>query len=111
MKLFQTVQKHYAALGISPSNRLAPKNPISGGVFFGFLLFGCSAVSQFVYIFRVANGLIEYMECAGSISGGIIIFVCFLPVVLRKATLFKSIDSMEKLIDTSEPSSKPFRII
>lgn len=100
MKIFQTVQKYYAILGISPSNS---KYPISERVFFGFLLFGCSATSQFVYIFHVANGLIEYMECVGSICGGIIIFVCFLAIVLRKTTLFKSIDSIEKLIDTSEP--------
>lgn len=95
MKIFQTLRKQLAIVGISPSNQ-----SFNERVFFGFSLFGCSVSSQFVYIY-VANSLMDSMECICSLSAGIIIFVCFVAVIFRKSTLFESVDNFEKLIDTS----------
>lgn len=98
MKIFQTVRKHYAIMGISsPSDQSA-----SEIVLLGFLIFGCSFASQFMYIFRVASGFMEYMECVSSLSAGGIIFVSFAAIVFRKRTLFESIDNIEKLVDSSK---------
>lgn len=103
MKIFEIVQKHYAILGIGPSTQqLAQKYPFSERVILGFLLFGCGAILQFVYIFHVASGPMEYMECVCFLSGIIIMFVCFAAIVFRKTMLFTSIDNIKSLIDTSE---------
>lgn len=102
MKVFQTIQKQFAILGISSPRPPIQKYPFNERIYFGFLLFGCSTVSKFVYIFHVASGFIEYVECVSVISGSIIIIVCFGAIVFRKSTIFESVDLMEKLLDASE---------
>lgn len=105
MIIFRTVRNKYAMVGISSSNQWTQKYSFNKRVCFGFLLFGCVAVSQLVYVFYVANGLMEYMECISTGSGTIIMFVCFAAIVFRKTKLFESIDEFEKLIDTSDSIS------
>lgn len=99
MKIFRTLQRQYAILGVYPS---AQKYPFNARVFFGFLLLGCVSVSQFVYIFLVADGFMEYMECVCSTFTTFIIIVCLAAVISRKTTLFESIDDIEQYIDTSK---------
>lgn len=103
MKILKTVQNHYATLGVSSSKQLTKKYPFSERVFFGFFLFVYLLVSELVYIYYVAIGFMEYMDCICTISTSIIIFVCFMAIVHRKTTLFESIENLEKLIETSEP--------
>lgn len=102
MKVFQTIQKQYAILGINSSNQFTLQLPISKRVFFGFSSFFYGIGSQFVYIYFVANGFMEYMDCICSISAAVIMCVCMAAVVFRKAILFECIDDIEKLINTSE---------
>lgn len=54
-------------------------------------------------MFHMDGGLMEYMDAICSISATIIMFICFVAIVLKETTLFESFDSIEKLIDTSEP--------
>lgn len=105
MKVFKVVQRHYATLGISASNRTSNFKPSKKRIVFGFLLFGGLIVSNLVYTFYVANGFMEYMECICATSATIIIFICFAAIVYRRTLLFENIDNIEKLIDTSEPIS------
>lgn len=100
MNLLQIVEKNFATLGLSPSNQIYP---INGKVLFGFLVFECTTVSQFMYIFNVANGFMEYMEVVSATSGTIVMFICFVTIMARKTTIFESIDDINKLINTSEP--------
>ena len=102
MKIFQIIQKQYAILGISSPNQSAQKNPSNERTTLGFLIFAWNIVSQFVYIFYVASGFMEYVDCISSTCAGIITFVCFAAIVFRKTTLFKNIENMEQLIDKSE---------
>lgn len=102
MKFFENIQKHYAILGISPSQQSTQKCLCNERIFFGFLLFGWLIFLHFMYIFYVANDLMEYIESICVTSACIIIFSCFATIVLRKTTLFEIIDNMEKLIDTRE---------
>lgn len=102
MKIFRTVQKRYGIVGISSSNQLPKKYPFVNRILTGFLLFGCSFVSQFMFILDTASGFMEYMECISSLAAGIIIFVCFAAVVVRKTTLFESIANIENLIESSK---------
>lgn len=105
MKIFQTVQRHYAILGISSSNQL---NELCKIVLF-FFTFGCSIVLQFLYIFRVANGFMDYVEGICMTSSSIITFVSFSAIVFKKPVLFECIDNIERLINKSK--SPYFQIV
>lgn len=103
IKIFRTVREHYAIVGISPTILLPNQHlPFDERVLLGFLSFVCTTVSQVVYLLHIASHFMEYVECACSLSGTIIIFVCFMSIVFRKTTLFDSIDDIEKLIDSSK---------
>lgn len=102
IKIFQTLRRHYAILGISSSNQSAQKCLVNKRILIFFLLFGCSVVSQLVYI-RLANSFLDSMDCICSLYGGGIICVCFTAIVCRKNKLFETIEDIEKLIDSSMP--------
>lgn len=102
MKIFKTVRKKYAIVGIRPSNRLIQRYSFNEREFIGFFILGCTAASYFMYIFREARGFIEYMESICAFSASIIMFVSFASVSIKKAALFTSIDKIEKLIETSK---------
>lgn len=101
MKIFRTIRKRYAIVGITPLNQTTQKLPISERVFFGGLFFFCYYVSQFVYIIYVANDFMEYIECICELYASAIVFVCFVTIVFKRNLLFQNIDNMEKLIDIS----------
>lgn len=105
MKIFQLIQERYALIGISASNQLDHKHPFNSRIVFGILLFGYAIVLKLVYIDCEADGFMGYLISISSACTTAIVFVCFAAVVFRKATLFKSIDRIEELIDTSEPIS------
>lgn len=101
MKVFRTIRNKFAFLDICPSNQSTWQNPFNKRVL-GFILLGGNIVSHVVYIFRVANDFLEFVECLNSTFASIIISVCFVAIVFRKTTLFNSIDNIEKVIDASE---------
>lgn len=106
MKIFHTIQAQYAILGISPPNQSNENCSFNGRIFFGFSVFGCLLLSQFIYLFSFTNDFMSYMNCISSILGSILIFVCFARVVFRATALFKTIDNAEKLIETSQSMSQ-----
>lgn len=105
MKILKNVRKHYAYLGISSSNQSAQRRRFSKRVIAGFLFFGWSAVSRFVYIFYVASAFMEYVESICTTTANIIIFVCFAAIAFKTTLLFENIDKLEKLITSSKFSS------
>lgn len=103
MKIFQTLQKQYAMVGISRSSNLSNQNySFNSRTLIGFFIFGWSIFSHFMYIFYVANGFMEYMQGVCTTSASFLIFVGFAAIFFRKATLFKSIVNIEGLIDARE---------
>lgn len=100
MKIFEVVQRNYATLGISLENPWTQKYPWIEQVL-PFLLFGAIIFSHLMYIFYLANGFMEYVNCVCTTAATTIIFVCIMAVVLRKTTLFESIENLGKPIDTS----------
>lgn len=109
MEIFKIVRKHYVILGIR-STRLSTQNyRFSDNIrlFFGLLLYGCSFVSQYVYIFYVASGFMEHMVCICTTAGNVITFVCFVAIAFRMNLLFKAIDNMNVLVNSSKKSSNP----
>lgn len=101
MKILKLVRRHYAIVGISPNQR-TQKDPFSIRILFGFLLFGCLISSQFMYVFHVAHGFIEYVDGICSTFGSIIIFVSYAAIVFRKIPLFENIHNIEMLMDMSK---------
>lgn len=104
MKILQTIQMKYAMVGMAPSNQSDQNVPLSNRVLQGFSLIGCSIVLQVVYSFRVANGFMEYMECACSVSAGIIMFVSLAAIAFQRSTLAANHVTVQTYIDTSEMS-------
>lgn len=103
MRVFETLQKQYMILGItSSSDQSTQKFPFNGRVLAGCSLIVCVAILQFVYIFYVANGFMEYVHSIGSASGTCILFVSFAAIAFQQTALFKTIGGFETLIDTSE---------
>lgn len=101
MKLFQTIQEHYAILGIG-------REIVLKRVFFGFLIFGCATTSQVMYILRTANDFVAYIEGVCWISGSFIVCVCFLTILFKRALLLESFHNFKKFLDLSEPLSRKF---
>lgn len=108
MKIFKIIQKQYAILGISSLQQSTQKYQTDRRAIVGFLLFGCNVVSHFVYIFHEANGFMEYMEGVCATSATIMISVSFATMFFKRTLLFKSIDNIEKLIETSKMVSNLF---
>lgn len=102
MKIFQTIQKQYATVGISPSNPSTRDLPFNGRILFGFLLFGCLILLQLMHIFYVASGFLEYVVCVSTTCGTVIVLVCFGAIVFRTAVLFEGIEKIEEVIDKSK---------
>lgn len=103
VKAFEVVQKHYATIGIiSIPLQSSQKYPFSVRVFGGFLLFGCSIASHFVYMFYEANNFMEYMDCICATFASIMLFACFAIINSERTLLFESIDKIEKLIESSK---------
>lgn len=102
MKIFRTVRKLYAILGIDSPNQSLQERHFSKREIFGLSSIGCLIISQFVYIFYVASSFMGYMEAICAISLTTILFVSFATIILKKTVLFELYDRIENLIDTSE---------
>lgn len=103
MKTFGILQKHFTILGIvRPPNPSSQKDPFNKKVLFGFSLIAYFIGSQFAYIFYVADGFMEYMNCICATFASMIVFVCFVAIVFGTSTVFTIIDDMERVIDLSE---------
>lgn len=111
MKIFRVVQQHYAILGVSSSHQPNQKYRLNRREVFSFFILGCLMISHFVYIFRVASGFMEYMECICSTSTCIIAAICFAAVVFRKTTLFERVGDIEQFIDASESVFKLLLVV
>lgn len=99
MKIFHPIQKQYGFLGIPSSN---PSTRFTERILFGVSSYGCVLVLQFVYMFRVVSGFMEFMEGVSSIFAGTLIFICYAAIVFRKSMLLEAIDNIEILIGTSK---------
>lgn len=103
IEFFQTIQSNYAYFGIT-SHKVAQQYPFNWRLLFGFILFGCSIVSHFIYFFREANTYMEIIDCICATSGAVITCICFMAFVFQMKTLFDSISDIEKLFVSSRSS-------
>lgn len=102
MKFFITFQEKFGILGLRPSNESTQNCLSNRRLLFGFTLSSCSVVLHFMSIFYVATDFLEYMEGVCTTSASMLVFVFFVAIVSRRASVFKSIDDIGKLIDSSK---------
>lgn len=102
MKILQTIQRQFALLDIVPSNQT---HRLSNKILLGFSSILCSIVSQLMYIFRVASGIMDYMGCICSMFASINMFVSFAAIVSKRALIFQNLETIENLIDSSKTVS------
>ena len=95
MKIFQTIQRNYAILGISPEQLTHPKFLFNGKMLMCFLFSIFYMLSSFAYIFYVATTFEQYIECITTAFGGIIISICIGAVVFKMNKLFEIIKNVE----------------
>lgn len=67
----------------------------------GFFLLVWNIIAQLLFLFYAANDFSEYVNCISATCASAIVIISFTAIAFRKATLFESIEYIEKLIDTS----------
>lgn len=111
MKIFRMVQKQYAIVGITSPNQSTENSSFNTRIISGFLLFGYLIHAQFMYIFRVANSFLEFIDGICSTFSTFMIIVCFVAIVFRRTTLFECIDNVQEFIDASKSFLRYFQKI
>lgn len=102
MKAFQMVQANYAILNITAYQSIQPQPYNSGKILLAFSMFGSLLILQLVYIFYVANTFDEYVECAITTSGKLVICVFLATVIFKMPTMFEFFDTVEEVKSMSE---------
>lgn len=97
MKLFQSIQKSYAILGISRGQR--PLNIQILAVAFVFCL---SATSNTVLLFRGLENFSEYTDMIFAISVNMLTNIFFSNSIVNMESFFEFVDSCEKIVDKSK---------
>lgn len=100
MKIFQTVQKNLAILGISSMQ--------SNQAFYNrkyllyLLLSGSLIIMNCVFLIYVAKSFKEYTDSIYITSVSIALFISLSFLIRRMRNLFEFIDNLEKIVDDSE---------
>lgn len=100
MKLFQTTQKNFAALGFIPNRSdhyHVNKHHIRAI---------CTAVltvtSEFIYILEEADGVFDYMHSILTAIAFIAIFICYFSTISKTTNLYNLIENVQTLTNGSE---------
>lgn len=104
IKIFKTVRKYFAIMGITPV-LVDQSYPFNLGIIFGYLLFGSAITSLFIFIIFEAETFWEFSQSIFTCSAMILGICCLLILVFRVRILFKFIASFENVINTSEYES------
>lgn len=101
MKVLQNTQNYFAVLGIS-SEQSKQKFYFNYKILMGLILLGYSLIAHFVYLIDIANTFDKYIECICATIAMVVVTTCLVSMIFGMSTLFKSIDNIEQLIDTSK---------
>lgn len=103
MKLFQSSQKHFALLGITPSQSHEKYPILNGKILTNYFWNWFTAILFSVNIFYEANNFQEYVELIYRMLMPVLIVICFTIIICKMDILFQFIDSCEKIVDKSKP--------
>lgn len=101
MKLFETVLKNYAILGISLDQSIQ-KYPFNIKILMTFTVLCLTIFLHVMHIIYVASNIKERMESITTTSGSLIISIFFVTIVFKMRTVFNCINSFEDIIAMSE---------
>lgn len=101
LKPFEKVQKNLATAGIT-SNLLDQSHPFNGTILYGFLKLGSAIYCTAIFIIHDADTFGEYTQSVCACSFEILIIFALLIIVLKAKKLFKLINSVDALVNTSE---------
>lgn len=102
IKLFESSRKHFALLGITPSQSHKKYPFFTAKILIANSWYWLSLVLLSVYIFREASDFQEYVELIFRILLPILVYICFKVIVLKMDKLFKFIDNCEKFVNKSK---------
>lgn len=101
MKLFQTIQRKFAILGISPDQSIQ-NCPFNQEIILVYIIYGSACIMSNVYLFHEAQNFEEYTNNIYITTAATMLLFFFTIIINKMANLFEFIDNVEKLIDSSE---------
>ena len=101
IKIFQIIQKNFATIGIGPNSAMQLR-VFNGKILFTSLTLASFILSNLVYFFKDAETFTEYTQTIYLGSGGILVTLAFIIILLHLNELFKIINDCECLVNTSE---------
>lgn len=105
MKIFQTIQKNHAIVGIVPRKQ---NQSFNGRLVVTFSLFGLSFTSSAIFLFYKANSFLDYSNNMYITTGQAMLFIVCTIIIFKKAKLFQFIDHLEKSLNQSKLDSMYF---
>lgn len=98
MRILQTLQQKFAILGICSIEMYHNKNKL----LIGFLIFGISTISHFVFPFGVANTFEEYTNSIYMTTMTLSLLTVYSIVIWKTGKIFQFIEGCEQTIGKSE---------
>lgn len=103
MKIFETIKKQLLFLGMDSSES---QNPFNWKITMGFLMIGLGILLNGMLIFTLENiTLMDSMNFLNIISSLMLATISLATIVLQQTKLFKSIATIEMLINESKSIS------
>ena len=101
MKLFQSVQRQFAELGIN-SQQLIQTYPFNRTILLISFSYVCNIISYSSFMYYEANTFREYTDSVYVTSTNVLVAICFAIVVLQVEGFFKFISCCVEIVATSE---------
>lgn len=100
LKLFQTIQKNFASLGIDPNSAM-PLRSFNEKILMGLLALGSGIIFMLMFIFNEADTFSQYTQSIYFCSALILAALVLLNMGLNMSDLFKLISETDCFASTS----------
>lgn len=101
MRVLQTSQKHFGALGFTREQAMQ-KYRMNGKLSMGLLSIVYALIACTLYLVFVDKTFDKCIECVCTIMAIFVTATCFVTMIFEMSILMKCIDDIENLIETSE---------
>lgn len=102
MKIFQTVQKKLAALGLVPNQQRTNNWQMSSGQIASVVICSVDVIKLCVYIFCEASSIEEYMDLIFSLTFVVGTTITYTSIILKNDKVFITIELCAKELNDSE---------
>lgn len=106
LQIFRTIRRLLAFLGLNLNHSTEAYQLLNARLFLGSLVVSIATILYILYLFYVANTLIEYMQCIGILASVIENGICFTAIVFQSDYLFECVIQVEKTINASKFKKK-----